>query len=361
MGKQTPLYHQHLQAGGKLVDFGGWDMPLHYGSQLEEHHQVRKDAGVFDVSHMTVVDVKGKDSLSYLRYLLANDVAKLKEPGKALYSAMLNEAGGIIDDLIVYKMQGWFRLVVNCGTREKDLAWMSKQAKGFEVVIHERDELAMLAIQGPQAEKKLFTLLTAQQQASLSTLAVFQGVDTDLGFFARTGYTGEAGYEVILEADKAQQLWKDLLAAGVPPIGLGARDTLRLEAGMNLYGSDMDESVSPLQAAMAWTLAWDDASRQFIGRAALESQKQQANTTQLVGLVLKERAVLRAHQKITVAEGEGEITSGTFSPTLACSIALARIPPTQQKTAQVEIRNKLFEVEIVKPPFVRHGKQVYKN
>lgn len=361
MGKRTPLYNQHLEAGGKMVDFGGWDMPLHYGSQLEEHHQVRNDAGVFDVSHMTVVDLKGKDCLSYLRYLLANDVTKLKEQGKALYSAMLNDSGGIIDDLIVYKMDGWFRLVVNCGTREKDLAWMQRQAEGFEVSIEERAELAMLAIQGPCAEQKLFSLLSADEQTCLSALEAFQGTDIAFGFFAKTGYTGEAGYEAILSANNAQLLWSELLKVGVLPAGLGARDTLRLEAGMNLYGSDMDESVSPLQTGMAWTLSWDDESRQFIGKEALIKQKQQSNYTRLVGLVLKERAVLRGHQKVRVSEGEGEISSGTFSPTLGYSVALARIPNTKQAIAQVEIRNKIFDAEIVKPPFVRNGKQVYKS
>jgi aminomethyltransferase len=360
MGNRTPLYNKHLESGAKIVDFGGWDMPLHYGSQLEEHHQVRNDAGVFDVSHMTVVDVSGKGCLDYLRHLLANDVAKLKEQGKALYSAMLNDDGGIIDDLIVYKMDGWFRLVVNCGTREKDLAWMAKQASGFEVSIKERAELAMLAIQGPHAEQKFLSLLNKHEQESLKSLAVFQGLSIDLGFVARTGYTGEAGFEIILAADKAISLWQNLLDAGVLPIGLGARDTLRLEAGMNLYGSDMDESVSPLESAMAWTVALDDQGRNFIGRNALEKLKN-TQSKQLVGLVLKERAVLRGHQKVFLPEGEGEITSGTFSPTLGYSIALARIPISAQKTAQVDVRKKMLTVEIVRPPFVRNGKQVYKN
>jgi aminomethyltransferase len=360
MANHTPLYTKHVESNAKIVDFGGWDMPLHYGSQLEEHQLVRKDAGVFDVSHMTVVDVKGEASFDYLRHLLANDVARLTVQGKALYSAMLNDKGGILDDLIVYKMDGWFRLVVNCGTRDKDLAWMNQHSVGFEVLIEERTDLAMLAIQGPLAEQKLAELLSKEEQVALNDLEVFQGKDLSLGFFARTGYTGEAGFEVILPAAESQAFWAQLLNVGIKPIGLGARDTLRLEAGMNLYGSDMDESVSPLQSGMAWTLAWEDESREFIGKEALQKQKQ-TNKEQLVGLVLKERGVLRAHQKVTVNEGEGEITSGTFSPTLGYSIALARIPLTEQKTAKVEIRNKQFQVEIVKPPFVRNGKQVYKN
>ncbi len=360
MGNRTPLYEQHLKSEAKIVDFGGWDMPLHYGSQLEEHNQVRLDSGVFDVSHMTVVDITGDDNEAYLRKLLANDIAKLHKEGKALYSAMLRQDGGIIDDLIAYRMDGWFRLVVNASTREKDLLWMKQQAEGFSVRVEERPELAMLAIQGPKAQERLYSFLPDGDQAKLNDLEVFQGADIELGFFAKTGYTGEEGFEAIVPEDQAADLWNKLLEAGVKPIGLGARDTLRLEAGMNLYGSDMDESINPLQAGMAWTLAWDDESRDFIGRNALEEQRS-TNKEQLVGLVMKERGVLRAHQTVKVSEGQGEITSGTFSPTLGYSIALARIPKTEQSKAVVEIRKKSIEVEIVRPPFVRNGKQVYKN
>lgn len=360
MNQRTPLYEQHVQAGAKIVDFGGWDMPIHYGSQIEEHHWVREHAGVFDVSHMTVVDIEGPDSEAYLRYLLANDVAKLKDDGKALYSAMLNEQGGILDDLIVYKYAQVYRLVVNCATREKDLAWMEKQSEGFSIKLEERSELAMLAIQGPEAESKVQSLLTQEDLQKVSRLAPFQGTETEYGFLARTGYTGEAGYEIILPGEQEAEFWQQLLALDIRPIGLGARDTLRLEAGMNLYGSDMDENINPYQAAMAWTLDWTDENRDFLGRAALLSQKA-SNKLVLVGLVLKERAVLRAHQKVYVADGEGEITSGSFSPSLNCSIALARIPRTEQKTAQVEIRKKMMDVDIVKAPFVRNGKQVYKT
>lgn len=360
MGNQTPLYQKHVDAGAKIVDFGGWDMPLHYGSQLDEHNHVREAAGVFDVSHMTVVDIKGEAAEAYLRYLLANDVAKLKKTGKALYSAMLNQSAGILDDLIAYRMDGWFRLVVNCGTREKDLQWMKQQAAGFEVFIEERADLGILAVQGPKAQECVFKLLDGASQKILNELSVFQGAEIEQGFFAKTGYTGEAGFEIILADESLEAFWQALLDANVKPIGLGARDTLRLEAGMNLYGSDMDESVSPLQSAMAWTIDWEDESRDFIGRKALEEQKQ-SNKEELVGLVLKGRGVLRGHQKVLVSEGEGEITSGTFSPTLGYSIALARIPKTNQNHAKVEIRKKVLDVEIVRPPFVRNGKQVYKT
>ena len=365
MGNKTPLYNSHLQAGAKMVDFGGWDMPIHYGSQLEEHHKVRQSAGVFDVSHMTIVDVKGEQSRDYLRYLLANDIDRLSYPGKALYSAMLTEAGTVLDDLIVYNMGGWYRLIVNCATREKDLAWMHKQAASFKVELEEKTDRAMLAIQGPQAQSKLLSILPGEQQKIVSELKVFQGLATATGewFFARTGYTGEDGFELILPATQAETFWQQLLAAGIAPIGLGARDTLRLEAGMNLYGLDMDENVSPLSAGMAWTIAWEESSRNFIGKAALEAQKAAGVKTIQVGLILEDRGVMRSHQKVFVVEGgqeqEGEITSGSFSPTLGYSIALARVPNTKQVIAEVEIRNKRVKVAIVKPPFIKNGKTVF--
>ncbi len=359
MGYRTPLYAAHLDAGAKMVDFGGWDMPIHYGSQIEEHHVVRQAAGMFDVSHMTVVDVSGPQAREYLRYLLANDVDKLKTLGKALYSGMLNAEGGVIDDLIVYRLDGFYRVVVNCGTREKDLAWMNLQAKDFSVVIQERPELAMIAIQGPEAIARVKALVSAEQQALIDGLQAFQGQLSGDWMFCRTGYTGEDGLEVMLPGSEAVAFWNRLVGAGVRPCGLGARDTLRLEAGMNLYGSDMDESVSPLQANMGWTIAWEPADRNFIGRAALTEEKSQGVQRKLVGLVLRERGVLRAHQKVVLMDGgEGEITSGTFSPTLGFAIALARVPVSVGSQCSVEIRNRLLPVEVVKPVFVRNGQAV---
>lgn len=359
MAQRTALYDTHVQSGAKMVDFGGWDMPINYGSQIEEHNAVRQDAGMFDVSHMTVVDVTGNDSQAYLQKLLANDVAKLTSPGKALYSGMLNEDGGVIDDLIVYNMEGWYRVVVNCATRNKDLAWMEKQAAGFQVDIKERPDFAMVAVQGPNAIAKAAQVL-ADQAELIQSLNIFQGKPANDWFIARTGYTGEDGLEIMLPNEQAATFWQQLTDAGVAPCGLGARDTLRLEAGMNLYGSDMDESISPLSAAMGWTIAWQPESRDFIGRTALQQQKSEGNLPKLVGLVLETRGVLRGHQKVVVeGVGEGEITSGTFSPTLGYSIALARVPAGTGSTAQVEIRGKLHNVKVVKPPFVRNGKQVY--
>lgn len=357
MGQRTPLYDQHLALGAKMVDFGGWDMPLHYGSQVEEHHQVRRDCGVFDVSHMTVVDVAGDQASAYLQHLLANDVARLKSPGRALYSAMLNERGGVIDDLIVYLTDWGYRLVVNASTRDKDLAWMQAQAADFAVEINERPQLAMLAIQGPQARTRTAELVSQSRAALIHELKPFQGLAEGDWFIGRTGYTGEDGLEIILPAEQAPDFLSELVGAGIPPIGLGARDTLRLEAGLNLYGQDMTEDVSPLAANMGWTVAWEPAERDFVGRAALEQQRAQGDLPKLVGLVLEERGVLRAHQVVRVnGVGDGEITSGSFSPTLGKSIALARVPAGTAERAEVEIRGKWYPVRVVQPTFVRHGK-----
>lgn len=360
MGSKTALYDKHLASNAKIVDFGGWDMPIHYGSQIEEHHAVRQSAGMFDVSHMTIVDLSGEQATEYLRYLLANDVVKLKDVGKALYSGMLQEDGGVIDDLIVYRTGSGFRLVVNCATREKDLAWMEKQAANFAVTLNERPDLGIVAIQGPEAIEKVKAVLP-QQAELIAGLGVFFGEPAGDWFIARTGYTGEDGLEIMVPNDAVVAFWQQLLDAGVRACGLGARDTLRLEAGMNLYGSDMDESVTPLESAMGWTVAWEPEDRDFIGRAALTEQKAGGVPRKLVGLVLETRGVLRGHQKVVGEQGEvGEITSGTFSPTLGYSIALARVPATISGTAKVEIRGKLLDVKVVRPPFVRNGAKVYK-
>ena len=358
MGLRTPLYDQHVAAGAKIVDFGGWDMPLHYGSQKEEHHVVRNAAGIFDVSHMTIVDLEGEQVRPFLQRLLANDVAKLQQPGKALYSAMLNEAGGVIDDLIVYFMhETWFRLVVNASTREKDLAWIRQQAEAFDVSVTERAELAMVAVQGPQARELAAVCIPEDARAAALAMQPFFGMEAGDLFVARTGYTGEDGFEIAMPADLAAQIWEQLLGCGISPCGLGARDTLRLEAAMNLYGSDMDEDVSPLEAGMGWTIAWEPADRDFVGRVKLEEKRADANRMRFVGLLLEDKGVLRNHQRVVVdGIGEGEITSGGFSPTIGRSIALARVPAGDYTSAQVDVRGKLLNVRIVPTPFVRNGK-----
>jgi len=359
MGKKTPLYDCHLDAGGKIVDFGGWDMPIHYGSQIQEHNAVREAAGMFDVSHMTIVDVRGPDAKAYLQKLLANDVDKLKETGKALYTGMLNNTGGVIDDLIVYRMDGWFRTVVNCATREKDLEWMTAHTKGFDISLTERPELAMVAVQGPEA-RGMVQKIRPEAAELIDDLKIFQGLPQQGWFYARTGYTGEDGLEIMIPQEEAADFWQQLADAGVQPCGLGARDTLRLEAGMNLYGNDMDESVSPLAAGMGWTIAWEPSDRDFIGRSALEEEKASGMTMKQVGLVLETRGVMRSHQKVLVdGDGEGEVTSGTFSPSLQCSIAIARVPANTGETAQVDLRGKLTDVKVIKLPFVRNGKKLF--
>jgi aminomethyltransferase len=357
MGQRTPLYDFHLALGAKMVDFGGWEMPLHYGSQVEEHHQVRSDCGVFDVSHMTVIDIDGAAATPWLQHVLANDVARLERPGMALYSPLLKHDGGVIDDLLAYRTEDGYRLVANAATRDKVMDWLRAQSEGFKVGVHARPELAILAIQGPHAREKVAALLSASRAALIRELRPFEGVAEADWFIARTGYTGEDGLEIILPGDQSPAFFNDLVGAGIAPSGLGARDTLRLEAGMNLYGQDLDEAHTPLTSNLGWSIAWEPAARAFIGRTGLLAEIEQGVKEKLVGLVLEERGVLRAHQVVRVSGiGEGEITSGSFSPTLSKSIALARVPMATGERAEVEIRGKWYPVRVVKPTFVRHGK-----
>ena len=358
MGSQTPLYSCHVEAGARIVDFGGWDMPLHYGSQLEEHHAVRRHAGAFDVSHMTVVDLSGTGAQGFLRRLLANDVARLKEQGKALYSCMLNSDGGVIDDLITYYLApNRYRLIVNAATRDKDLAWIDEQAATCAVEVVERPELAMIAVQGPQARALAAPLFDDQWCEPALALKPFYALEAGELFIARTGYTGEDGWEIVLPAAQAASFWQQCIAAGIQPCGLGARDTLRLEAGMNLYGTDMDETISPLEAGLGWTIAWDPEDREFIGREPLTEMRANPDRRKFAGLLLESKGVLRNHQRVVVeGKDDGEITSGGFSPTLERSIAMARIPAGDYEHAQVEVRNRLLDVRVVGMPFVRNGK-----
>ncbi|MEO0345463.1 MAG: glycine cleavage system aminomethyltransferase GcvT [Pseudomonadota bacterium] len=359
MLKKTALHAAHIESGGKLVDFGGWEMPLHYGSQLEEHHVVRQAAGVFDVSHMTVVDIEGEadQPRQYLRRLLANDIDKAKTQGQAVYTCMLNEAGGVVDDLIAYWRGGnHFRLVVNAATRDKDLAWMQSQAEGFNITLTERPQLAMLAVQGPEARSLAASVLPEALREPAQALKPFHAAEAGDWFVARTGYTGEDGWEIILPEAAVAPTWAAIIEQGIRPCGLGARDTLRLEAGLNLYGSDMDESTPPDTSNLGWTLALGD-DRDFVGRAAVEAARSQGIAQQLTGLLLESRGVLRDHQEVVSASGEalGEITSGGYGPTLERSIALARIASDAGDTVHVKVRNKLLTARVVPPPFVRRG------
>jgi aminomethyltransferase len=367
MNSRTCLYTAHEKMGAKLVDFSGWDMPLHYGSQIKEHHCVRRDCGMFDVSHMTVVDIAGSDVRAYLRYLLANDVAKIAEPGQGLYSAMLNDRGGVVDDLIVYALPSGFRLVVNCATGDKDIAWMNDYAQGFQVTLQQRDDLAIIAVQGPQAIARVASVVGQASGDKISALKTFNSIfipssqTGDSWQYARTGYTGEDGLEIILPSSEAEAFWWQLHAAGVPPAGLAARDTLRLEAGLNLYGHEMDENISPLQANMAWTIAWQDFERDFVGRSALLAARDAGPQDKLVGLLLTQRGVLRDGQAVYIegCEQPGVITSGSFSPTLGYSIALARVPVQAGEWAEVMMRKKRETVRLIAPGFVRHGQPIF--
>ena len=357
MLKTTPLHSLHRAAGARMVDFGGWDMPVHYGSQMEEHHAVRSAAGLFDVSHMQVVDIEGAGAREFLRRALANNVDKLKVPGKALYSCLLAEDGGVVDDLIAYFFrEDFFRLVVNAGTAEKDIAWLQSLATRWNaaVTLTPRRDLAIVALQGPRA-RAIFWGTFPETRAATENLKAFSAALTGTFMVARTGYTGEDGFEIVLPASQAPSAWQALVAAGARPCGLGARDTLRLEAGMNLYGQDMDERASPLDAGLAWTVDLT-SERDFVGKSALLKE---GKRREFLGLVLLDGGgVLRAHQKVESAKGEGEITSGTFSPTLARSIALARLPLgiAPGETVHVHVRDKRLAARVVKAPFVRNGK-----
>jgi len=356
MGKKTALYQQHLDAGGSMVPFAGWDMPLHYGSQIKEHLAVRGQCGMFDVSHMVVLDFHGQPQ-TLLMQLLTNNISHIK-PGQAMYSCMLNEQAGVMDDLIVYHMGDWYRMVVNAATREKDTAWINHYARSSQAQISERSDLSMIAVQGPQAREVVHSVLGSDVSEKTAALKRFEAcVNNNDLFIARTGYTGEDGYEIIAPHAKAVTVWQQLHAKGVQAIGLGARDSLRLEAGMHLYGNDMDESISPLEAGLGWTVAWQPNDRNFTGRKALEIQKTSGVKRKLVGLVLRDKGVLRHGQHVfSDGNNKGQVTSGGYSPNLKCSIGLASVSQDLEQHCDVEIRGKHLRATIVKPPFVRNGK-----
>ncbi len=359
MGHRTPLYEEHVHAGARMVDFGGWDMPLHYGSQIAEHHAVRRQAGIFDVSHMRAVEVRGVDARAYLRYMLANDVDKLGTPGKALYGCLLNEQGGVLDDLITYFLApDWFRLVVNAGPADRDIAWLRAHAGRFAVDIMPRPDLAMIAVQGPRADHAASQVLGDEAYAALARLKPFHGAFVGDTFLARTGYTGEAGFEILIDAREAAGLWRRFTDHGVVPAGLGARDTLRLEAGMNLYGHDMDATVSPLESGLAWTVSLA-AEREFIGRSALLQQRVQGVARRLTGLVLRGPGVVRDGQGLQGPWGRGTVTSGSFSPSLARGIGLVRVPAASADGDACELigrSGQVLDARLVAPPFVRQGR-----
>ena len=360
MTKKTSLFNKHIQANAKIVNFQGWSMPINYGSQIAEHEEVRKSCGIFDVSHMAIIDFKGTDARNFIRKLIANDVDSLIEDYDGMYSSMLNEKAGIIDDLIAYKMEFGYRLVVNCARQEEDLKWIFSCSSGFEVEVVEREDLAMISIQGPKSSEILddlgLDILDSRKRQ--------QGTYIDNVLAVKTGYTGEKGFEVILPNNKSEMFWEKALKAGVKPIGLAARDTLRLEAGMNLYGFEMDDSISPLECNMAWTVSWLDEERDFIGKDALLEKIEVGIYHELVGIMLEERTILRQGQKLYLDEekqSEGVVTSGTYSPTLKKPIALARLPRGNKKMCFTEARGKLIQAKVGSPKFVNEGKEVFKE
>ncbi len=354
--RQTPLYSEHVKLGAKMVEFHGWQMPLHYGSQIKEHEAVRRDVGMFDVSHMTVVDILGTGGRQFLLNLLANNIDVLK-PGKAFYSCMLNQHGGVIDDLIVYcRAMDNYRLILNAATREIDLAWLQEKAQGYSVGMQERSELGMIAVQGPKAIEKLMDCLAPHQVDAVSTLQDFEFVDVEDCLFARTGYTGELGFEVIMPHSKLTGLWQELTENGVTPCGLGSRDSLRIEAGMMLYGQDMDTTKTPFEVGLSWTVKLEPLERDFVGRGALSTQKDRGISHKMVGVILNERGMLRHGQKVTDGEHEGVITSATFSPVLNKSIGFAYVAKNFGSKASVDIRGRALDVTVTKPRFVHRGK-----
>jgi aminomethyltransferase len=340
MPNNTPLYAHHLESGGKMVDFAGVQLPLHYGSQLAEHQSVRQSVGMFDVSHMTITDVEGDGAQDFLRHVLANDVRRLN-PQQALYSCLLNDAGGILDDLIVYWRGGHrYRVVSNAATRDKVRRWFVEHCP-TSVKLTPRDDWAMIAVQGSLAIAHINRVLSIPLK-----IKRFFATEVQDYFIARTGYTGEDGVEVMAPASQIVGMWEQLREQGVPPCGLGARDSLRLEAGMMLYGQDINETHTPLDSGLGWTVAWDD--HDFIGRSTLMQQRDSGITHTMRGLVAQKRGgLMRTGQPVYQHDEQiGEVTSGGFSPLLGTSIALARVKRDCGDTAEVHMRNQRVGVEV---------------
>ena len=339
-------------------------MPINYGSQLSEHEQVRNSCGIFDVSHMTILDFEGKDVKEFLRKLLANDINSLNEDFDGLYSALLNESGGILDDLIAYKLESGYRLVFNCATRESDISWVVSQVGDMNVSFSERLDLSMIAMQGPDVFEVLSRCFSAETSNELKKKRPFQGLMENGTLVTTTGYTGEKGVEIMIDNEKANSLWQKAIQSGARPVGLAARDTLRLEAGMNLYGFEMDKMISPLECNMAWTVSLKDKKRNFIGKESFQLKKKKGGYPILKGLLFEDRSIVRSNQDIFMDEQKmvrGVVTSGTYSPTLKKSIALARIPPSDLKNCLAEVRGNVVKALVGEPSFVKEGKIVFKN
>ena len=350
---KTPLNNAHIELGAKMVNFSHWEMPISYTSLIEEHHAVRNTAGVFDVSHMSIFDFNGGDQVAFFEKIFANDIKKISNEDKAIYGALLNEEGGILDDLIIYHANEKFRLVSNCSTREQNRQWYEKHAVEFGVEVVERSDMGILAIQGPDALSKIQSIDGINPQ--VNNLQSFGCMFDGDKLYARTGYTGEDGLEIIVPSVDINQFWDQALRLGCTPIGLGARDTLRLEAGLNLYGNDMTIENHPYESNLGWTIDMTDENRQFIGKQALLSIDQ-SKSQKIVGIILRDKGVLRSGYEVIHDEGKGVVLSGSYSPTLQSSIGLARVDQGYKKDGKVMIRNKMLNIDFVSPRFIERGK-----
>lgn len=355
--KQTPLYSCHVAQNAHMVEFGEWQMPMHYGSQIQEHLATRRQVGMFDVSHMVVTDIDGRQAYDFLRNLLSNDIAKIK-PNQALYSCLLHHEGGVLDDLIVYQLaDNAYRLITNSTTRDKITLWLNKLAQNFQINVQPYPHYALIAVQGPKAIESVCQQMASGLQVKLNALKPFTALQAEDCFIARTGYTGEPGVEILLPAEAGVALWKKFSSAGVSPCGLGARDTLRQEAGLNLYGQEMDEMTNPYEANLGFTVDLSDPSRNFIGKAAVTAMQVQSR---LVGLVGDKSQIMRRHAKVILSDNsEGVVTSGTYSPSLDCAIAFARIPNKSVSQVEVTVRRASVQAQVVKLPFLRQGQATF--
>ncbi|MDA9659660.1 glycine cleavage system aminomethyltransferase GcvT [Pseudomonadota bacterium] len=350
---KTPLHNAHIQLGAKMVNFSNWEMPISYSSLIKEHNAVRNAAGIFDVSHMSVFDFDGGNQIAFFKKIFANDIKKIYKDNKAIYGALLNEEGGILDDLIIYHANNKFRLVSNCSTREQNKQWLEKHAVEFGVKVMERSDMGILAIQGPNALKKILEI--KEIDAQVNTLQSFGCMFEGDKLYARTGYTGEDGLELIVPTQDINNLWDQALEMGCIPVGLGARDTLRLEAGLNLYGNDMTINNHPYESNLGWTIDMSDKHRKFIGKDALLSIDQ-SKSQKIVGIILLDKGVLRSGYEITHEQGKGVVLSGSYSPTLQSSIGLARVDQGYKENGKVMIRNKVLNIDFVSPRFLGQGK-----
>lgn len=361
---KTPLYDTYKAMGAKTIDFGGWALPVQFSSIKEEHHAVRNKAGLFDVSHMGEIEVRGEGALSYLQKMMTNDVSKLKVNG-AQYTAMCYEDGGTVDDLLVYKFSDThYLLVVNAANIEKDYDWLNKHVDGNVSLENKSEEMAQLAIQGPEAEK----ILQRLTEADLSEIGFFKFRDeVDLSgvksLVSRTGYTGEDGFEIYCASADAPKLWNLILkegeSEGILPCGLGARDTLRFEAKLALYGQELTKDISPLEAGIGFAVK-TKKEEDFIGKEALVSQRENGLERKLIGIEMIDRGIPRTHYKVYIGEELiGEVTTGTQSPTLQKNVGLALLKKEYTElgtVVEVEVRKKRLKAKVVSTPFYKRQK-----